>query len=113
MATLVNNLNWEVKVIIPNMRESRVFYSDNEGSVMFFKRDWHEDRKQIDNPMPEDTVLFQNGVKEGRRLEREDMWKPSETQMKYLLMLADYFESEGGTSNAKTLRELYENLKKL
>ena len=28
-------------------------------------------------PMPEDTVLFQNGVKEGRRLEREDMprWK--------------------------------------
>ena len=40
-------------------------------------------------------------------------WKPSEVQMKYLLMLADYFESEGGTSNAKTLRELYENLKKL
>ena len=41
------------------------------------------------------------------------VWKPSEEQMKYLLMLADYFESEGGTSNTKTLRELYENLKKL
>lgn len=40
-------------------------------------------------------------------------WKPSDVQMKYLLMLVDYFESEGGTSNAKTLRELYENLKKL
>lgn len=40
-------------------------------------------------------------------------WKPSEEQMKYLLMLADYFESEGGTSNAKTLREFHEQLKKL
>lgn len=26
-------------------------------------------------PMPEDTVLFQKGVEEGRRLEREDMMK--------------------------------------
>lgn len=26
-------------------------------------------------PMPEDTVLFQKGVQEGRRLEREDMLK--------------------------------------
>ena len=26
-------------------------------------------------PMPEDTVLFQKGVEEGRRLEREDMLK--------------------------------------
>ena len=40
-------------------------------------------------------------------------WKPSEVQLKYLLMLADYFESEGGTSNAKTLREFHEQLKKL
>ena len=40
-------------------------------------------------------------------------WKPSEVQLNYLLILADYFESEGGTSNAKSLRELYENLKKL
>ena len=40
-------------------------------------------------------------------------WKPSEVQLNYLLMLADYFESEGGTSNAKTLREFHEQLKKL
>lgn len=33
-----------------------------------------------DQPMPEDTVLFNKGVEEGRRLEREDMWKPSEEQ---------------------------------
>ena len=64
-------------------------------------------------PMPEDTVLFQNGVKEGRRLEREEMWKPSEEQIKHLLILADYFESEGGISNAKDLRKLGEDLKKL
>ena len=30
-------------------------------------------------PMPEDTVLFQKGVTEGRRLEREDMMKDSVT----------------------------------
>lgn len=43
MATLVNRNNPEVKVIIPNMREFRTFYSDNEGVVgMFFKRDWEE-----------------------------------------------------------------------
>lgn len=40
-------------------------------------------------------------------------WKPSEEQIKYLLILADYFESEGGTSNAKTLREFSEDLRKL
>lgn len=41
MATLVNKLNREVKVIIPNMREFSTFYSDKEGVLpMFFKRDW-------------------------------------------------------------------------
>lgn len=44
MATLVNKMNRDVKVIIPNMREFRVFYSDNEGSTMFFKRDWEEEK---------------------------------------------------------------------
>lgn len=43
MATLVNKNNPKVIVIIPNMREFRTFYSDNEGVVgMFFKRDWEE-----------------------------------------------------------------------
>lgn len=46
MAILVNKMNREVKVIIPNMREFRVFYSDNEGSVMFFKRDWREEKQE-------------------------------------------------------------------
>ena len=44
---------------------------------------------------------------------RRPSWKPSEEHLKYLLMLADYFESEGGTSNAKTLREFSEDLRKL
>ena len=45
MATLVNKMNREVKVIIPNMREFRTFYSDNEGVIgMFFKRDWEEEK---------------------------------------------------------------------
>jgi hypothetical protein len=44
MATLVNKMNREVKVIIPNMREFGTFYSDNEGVIgMFFKRDWVEE----------------------------------------------------------------------
>lgn len=59
MAILVNKMNREVKVIIPNMREFRVFYSDNEGSVMFFKRDWGEEKQ-------------------------EEHWKPSEEQMEEL-----------------------------
>ena len=47
MATLVNKKNREVKVIIPNMREFRTFYSDNEGVIgMFFKRDWEEEKPQ-------------------------------------------------------------------
>lgn len=46
MATLVNKMNREVKVIIPNMREFRTFYSDNEGVIgMFFKRDWEEEKQ--------------------------------------------------------------------
>lgn len=56
MATLVNKKNREVKVIIPNMREFRTFYSDNEGVIgMFFKRDWAEESTN-----------------------QEDHWKPSE-----------------------------------
>lgn len=64
MATLVNKMNREVKVIIPNMREFRVFYSDNEGSVMFFKRDWIEEKQ-------------------------EGHWKPSEEQIAELKALAN------------------------
>ena len=52
-------MNREVKVIIPNMREFKTFYSDNEGVIpMFFKRDW---------------VAV-----------KEEHWKPSEEQMKAL-----------------------------
>jgi len=62
MATLVNKKNREVKVIIPNMREFRTFYSDNEGVIgMFFKRDWEEEIAK-----------------------KEEHWKPSEEQMKAL-----------------------------
>lgn len=69
MATLVNKKNREVKVIIPNMREFRVFYSDNEGSVMFFKRDWREEKQK-------------------------EHWKPSDEQMKALKVVARGFPAD-------------------
>ena len=83
MATLVNKHNREVKVIIPNLREFREFYSDNEGVIgMFFKRDWVE-------------------VKE------TPSWKPSEEQMKALQ------NAVALTACDKELARLYNQLKKL
>lgn len=62
MAKLVNKRNLEVKVIIPNMREFRTFYSDKEGVIgMFFKRDWVEETTK-----------------------EEEHWKPSEEQISAL-----------------------------
>lgn len=84
MATLVNKMNREIKVIIPNMREFRVFYSDNEGSVMFFKRDWIE-------------------------VKQEEHWKPSEYQLDALL--ASY--SDEGVYDYDALQSLYNDLQKL
>lgn len=83
-------MNPEVKVIIPNMREFRVFYSDNEGSVMFFKRDWKEEKQ-------------------------EEHWKPSEEQM-LLLNKAIKNIAEGGMfllNDLPILESLYNDLKKL
>jgi hypothetical protein len=85
MATLVNKMNREVKVIIPNMREFRVFYSDNEGSVMFFKRDWREEKQ-------------------------EEHWKPSEEQME---ALEKAIVRSCSHQYGVPLSELYEQLKKL
>ena len=87
MAILVNKMNREVKVIIPNMREFRVFYSDNEGSVMFFKRDWREEKQ-------------------------EEHWKPSEEQMKALHRCIYYLYGEGN-EYFEPIKSLYEQLKKL
>ena len=85
MATLVNKMNREVKVIIPNMREFRTFYSDNEGVIgMFFKRDWME-------------------------MKQEEHWKPSEEQMKALKRCVDGWTNDGDG----TLDSLYNDLKKL
>lgn len=91
MATLVNKMNRGVKVIIPNMREFRAFYSDNEGVIgMFFKRDWEEESTN-----------------------QEDHWKPSEEQMEVLLSTQDMVRSSGYQQNAKVLASIYEQLKKL
>ena len=86
MATLVNKLNREVKVIIPNMREFSTFYSDNEGVIgMFFKRDW----------VPV----------------KEEHWKSSEEQMRCLKMV---LSSEAMDDNVHdVLTDLYKQLKKL
>lgn len=90
MAILVNKMNREVKVIIPNMREFRVFYSDNEGSVMFFKRDWREEKQ-------------------------EKHWKPSEEQIEELWNVISYIEQPGSNflGVPALLESLYEELKKL
>lgn len=64
-------------------------------------------------PLPEDTVLFNKGVKEGRRLEREEMWKPSEEQMTNLLRAEGRLRIKGESVLASKLAELYEQLKKL
>lgn len=87
MATLENKKNREVKVIIPNMREFRTFYSDNEGSVVFFKRDWEECTKQ------------------------EEHWKPSKEQLE-ALHIASY-GADPTPESLLALAELYEQLKKM
>lgn len=88
MATLVNKQNREVKVIIPNMREFRTFYSDNEGVIgMFFKRDWVEETTKI-----------------------EAHWKPSEEQMAVLKNAIHFY---GKTIGKEVLESLYNDLQKL
>lgn len=94
MATLVNKHNREVKIIIPNLREFRTFYSDNKGVIgMFFKRDWVE-------------------------VNEAPSWKPSEEQMNELRKIVSEAEvihngSVGGYSRYTILKSLYEQLKKL
>lgn len=81
MAILINKLNREVKVIIPNMREFRVFYSDNEGSVMFFKRDWIEEKQK-------------------------EQWKPTDEQMKALQYYAENMSDDVIKSLYNDLKKL-------
>lgn len=101
MATLVNKMNREVKVIIPNMREFRTFYSDNEGVIgMFFKRDWTEEATK-----------------------QQEHWKPSEEQMEALKCAIEdiaKFSKRGGRQVEfenepyyMALHSLYCNLEKL
>ena len=88
MATLVNKLNREVKVIIPNMREFSTFYSDKEGVLpMFFKRDWVH--------------------------VKEEPWKPSEEQIYSLGTVVKGMGDVTVGSVGYNLKELYEQLKKL
>ena len=89
MATLVNKMNREVKVIIPNMREFRVFYSDNEGSVMFFKRDWIEEKKE-EHWKPSENELAKKHL-EGYIMGREDTMRE----------MSDFLESHFNCENAE------------
>lgn len=87
MATLVNKLNREVKVIIPNMREFRTFYSDNEGVIgMFFKRDWEEETTK-----------------------KEGHWKPSEEQVSILGKV--FAGCELNTSERDSMVDLFYHIK--
>ena len=88
MATLVNKMNREVKVIIPNMREFSTFYSDNEGVIgMFFKRDW---------------VAV-----------KEEHWKPTEEQMEALEFAVKLYNDTHFEIHHEKIVSLYEQLKKL
>ena len=88
MATLVNKMNREVKVIIPNMREFSTFYSDNKGVIpMFFKSNW----------MPV----------------KEEHWKPSEGHLSALLAIFNDPNNIGSQTCQLALADLYEQLKKL
>ena len=90
MAILVNKMNREVKVTIPNMREFRTFYSDNEGVIgMFFKRDWVEEKQEVSRPH----------------------WKPSEEQMKALSWLVEYVAPS--EKYIILIKNLHDDLKKL
>ena len=57
-------------------------------------------------PLPEDTVIFQKGVEEGRRLEREEATKRSiqgygDGKQDALRMVKDFVESHFNYENAK------------
>ena len=76
------------------MREFRVFFSDNEGSVMFFKRDWEEEKQ-------------------------DSHWKPSKEQMKAFELAKDIYETyiphseKEYVDNVTSLECLYNDLKAL
>lgn len=89
MAILVNKMNREVKVIIPNMREFRTFYSDSEGVIgMFFKRDWEEDTTK-----------------------KEEHWRPEGQQLDCLRHMINVSTIE--KFDKQIVRGLYEQLKLL
>lgn len=89
MATLVNKMNREVKVTIPNMREFRTFYSDNEGVIgMFFKRDWEE-------------------------VKQESSWKPSDEQKEALEYVIRDYREDGCNATANYLQEILDHLKNM
>ena len=89
MATLVNKMNRDVKVIIPNMREFRTFYSDNEGVIgMFFKRDWEE-------------------------VKQESSWKPSEEQIEALEYVIRDYREDSCNATANYLQEILDHLKNM
>lgn len=62
----------------------RAFWVDHRYSVPQTSKwlDWLEKKK--DSPMPEDTVVFQKGVAEGRRLEREEQKPTPDWMPKFL-----------------------------
>lgn len=91
MATLVNKLNREVKVIIPNMREFSTFYSDSEGVIgMFFKSNWKKETNK-----------------------QEEHWKPSKEQMEALESAVKLYKDTHFETYHERIVSLYEQLKKL
>lgn len=70
------------KSLFPNIayykwRTSDVYVHASPDGIRFLCDHFYE-LGQSQMPMPEDTVLFQKGVAEGRRLEKEDMLKDAE-----------------------------------
>lgn len=73
---------------------------------------WQANRLLKGSPLPEDTVLFQKGVEEGRRLEKEDLaltWKDM-VLLRTLFDATDAKQSRGALTVQPMTREYYEYL---
>ena len=74
------------------MSHDREFKENVESFIVGAK--WQNERMAKSMPLPEDTVLFQKGVAEGRRLEREDMtWQDCKRIVEIADALTEYAEA--------------------
>lgn len=96
------------RLAYPNDENLRVAYTLglNAGA------DWQAEQLLKGSPLPEDTVLFQKGVEEGRRLEKDDLaltWEDM-VLLRTLFDATDANQSMGALTVQPMTREYYEYL---